>query len=79
MENSSRPPASRSTRTAIFTSPIPTIIPFRNSIKRENFMARWGGEPSAQEGCFYYPRGLAAGPEGDVYIADSGNNRVQQV
>lgn len=42
------------------------------------FLARWGGEPSAQEGLFYYPRGLAVGPDGEVYVADSGNNRVQK-
>lgn len=46
--------------------------------KDGNFVARWGGEPSAQEGLFYYPRGLATGLEGDVYVADSGNNRVQR-
>ena len=46
--------------------------------KDGKFLARWGGEPSAQEGLFYYPRGLAAGPDGEVYVADSGNNRVQK-
>ncbi|NJN71212.1 MAG: hypothetical protein HC801_13725 [Nitrospira sp.] len=41
-------------------------------------MARWGGEPGSQEGQFYYPRGLAIGPDDVVYVADSGNNRVQK-
>ena len=30
--------------------------------KSGKFVARWGGEPSSQEGSFYYPRGLAVGP-----------------
>ena len=31
--------------------------------KTGKFVARWGGEPSSQEGNFYYPRGLAVGRE----------------
>src|SRR5215467_10577261 len=46
--------------------------------KTGKFLARWGAEPSAQEGSFYYPRGLAIGPDDVLYVADSGNNRVQR-
>ena len=46
--------------------------------KAGKFLARWGSEPSSQEGQFYYPRGLAVGPDDVVYVADSGNNRVQK-
>ncbi len=42
------------------------------------FVARWGSEPSSQEGSFYYPRGLAVGANDTLYVADSGNNRVQK-
>ncbi|MFZ3012824.1 MAG: 6-bladed beta-propeller [Nitrospira sp.] len=46
--------------------------------KTGTFLARWGSEPSSQEGQFYYPRGLAVGPDDVMYVADSGNNRVQK-
>ncbi len=46
--------------------------------KTGKFLARWGAEPSSQEGSFYYPRGLAVGPNDTLYVADSGNNRVQK-
>ncbi len=46
--------------------------------KTGTFLARWGSEPSSQEGQFYYPRGLAVGPGDVMYVADSGNNRVQK-
>ena len=47
-------------------------------------VASWGGivqvtqigEPGAQ-GLFYGPRGIAVSPEGDVFVADTGNKRVQ--
>jgi hypothetical protein len=34
------------------------------------------GKKGNDTGCFFYPRGVAANEDGDVYIADSGNNRV---
>jgi hypothetical protein len=34
--------------------------------KTGKFVARWGGEPSAQEGGFYYPRGLAVGANDSI-------------
>jgi sugar lactone lactonase YvrE len=51
-----------------------------------NFLAKWGsfvsladpaaaGEPDANSR-FYGPRGVAIGPEGDVYVTDTGNKRV---
>ncbi len=47
-------------------------------------LASWGGivqvtqigAPGAQ-GLFYGPRGIAVSPEGDVFVADTGNKRVQ--
>lgn len=55
-----------------------------------NFVTQWGhmgtrkwgreGETRADkaESKFYKLRGLAAGPDGYVYVADSGNNRIQK-
>lgn len=46
--------------------------------KNGKFLARWGGEPSPEEGMLYYPRGLAISSQGELYVSDSGNNRVQK-
>ncbi|HVZ80966.1 MAG TPA: NHL repeat-containing protein [bacterium] len=37
-----------------------------------------GGQPGAGKGQFAYPRGAAINGDGDVYIADSRNNRVER-
>ncbi|CAD5125072.1 DgyrCDS13313 [Dimorphilus gyrociliatus] len=36
-----------------------------------------GGRPSALEGKFKFPKGLAVSPNTDIFVADSGNNRIQ--
>ena len=35
------------------------------------------GDCGSEEGCFYYPHGLCVDGDGFVYVADSGNDRVQ--
>jgi uncharacterized protein (TIGR03663 family) len=37
----------------------------------------WGGQVGIEPGQFNHPRGLAVGPEGNVYVVDSDNHRVQ--
>lgn len=34
------------------------------------------GKKGSGEGCFLYPKGVAADRHGNVYVADSGNNRI---
>ena len=47
------------------------------------FIKMWGGfgdsagQASGEEGRFYGPRGIAVGKNGRVYVADTGNKRVQ--
>ncbi|HLF28856.1 MAG TPA: flippase activity-associated protein Agl23 [Anaerolineae bacterium] len=48
-----------------------------------NFLKLWGGfsdsgqQAAGAEGKFYGPRGIAVSPDGQVYVADTGNKRVQ--
>jgi uncharacterized protein (TIGR03663 family) len=37
----------------------------------------WGGETGTAPGQFNHPRGVAVGPDGDIYVVDSDNARVQ--
>jgi DNA-binding beta-propeller fold protein YncE len=37
-----------------------------------------GGQPGAGPGQFSYPRGIAVDSNGDIYVADSRNNRIQK-
>src|SRR5260221_6832482 len=38
-----------------------------------------GGQPGAQRGQFNYPRGIAVDSQGDIYVADSRNHRIQKI
>lgn len=37
----------------------------------------WGGQVGTEPGQFNHPRGVAVGPQGNVYVVDSDNHRVQ--
>lgn len=41
------------------------------------FVRQWGGQGTG-EGEFAEPKGIAVASNGDVYVADSGNHRMQQ-
>jgi len=43
-----------------------------------NAVAVWGGRQSVAQGEFNNPRNVAIGPDGSVYVADSGNHRIQK-
>ena len=38
-----------------------------------------GGIPGAQAGQFNYPRGIAVDGDGDIYVADSRNHRIEKI
>ncbi|MBU0490684.1 MAG: TIGR03663 family protein [Chloroflexi bacterium] len=39
--------------------------------------SRTWGTPGAEEGQFNAPKGMALGPDGNLYVTDSGNHRIQ--
>jgi DNA-binding beta-propeller fold protein YncE len=41
-----------------------------------NFIMKWGS-PGTADGQFNFPDGIAIDSEGNVYVADSDNNRIQ--
>jgi sugar lactone lactonase YvrE len=36
-----------------------------------------GNGPGSSANQLYYPQGIAVSPSGDVYVADTDNNRIQ--
>ncbi|MFZ2170151.1 MAG: SBBP repeat-containing protein, partial [Methylococcaceae bacterium] len=51
----------------------------RNKIDEGNytFVTKWGG-PGTLNGLFNWPNGIAVDSSGNVYVTDSGNNRIQK-
>jgi DNA-binding beta-propeller fold protein YncE/uncharacterized membrane protein len=43
-----------------------------------NFLASWGS-PGSEDGQFTYPGGIAVAPDGSIYVADTGNHRIQKM
>jgi DNA-binding beta-propeller fold protein YncE len=46
-------------------------------VKMWGWLGDSGGQAAGKEGEFYGPRGIAVGQDGRVYVADTGNKRVQ--
>ena len=67
----------RSLRTVISTSRTPTTIASRGSRARVHTWGQWGGFGTGN-GQFIGQLGVAVDPSGNVYVADSGNNRIQK-
>jgi len=42
-----------------------------------NFVGKWGGSMYSGFGIFHNPTGIAADTSGRVYVADTGNARIQ--
>src|SRR5947199_426896 len=51
-------------------------LPAAASIPAPSYITQWG-ESGSGPGQLLYPRGIAVGPNGNVYVTDHGNNRVQ--
>ena len=54
-----------------------TIIPATNAVETYAYATQWGSNGSAT-GQFYNPGGIAVDGSGNVYVADTGNHRIQK-
>ena len=53
-------------------------MPFIGTLFLFVFVSNWGTDGTG-DGEFNDPNGIATSPDGSVYIADSGNNRIQNL
>ncbi len=74
-----QPPGRRRHRLhrATSTSPTPTTTGSRSSTSTGTYITQWGGAGSGN-GQFTLPQGIATDSSNDVYVADTGNNRIQK-
>jgi len=56
--------------------PLAEVEPYAKG-KREVSALRWFGSQGTASGQFNFPRNLAVGPDGYLYVADTGNHRIQ--
>ncbi len=52
------------------------ILRFSTAATKYKYKARWGGTYGTQPGQFAYPRSIATDAAGNVYVADTGNDRI---
>lgn len=50
---------------------------YSKNVRTLDTVAVWGG-PGTEQGRFTNPRNIAIAPDGSVYVADSGNHRIQK-
>jgi DNA-binding beta-propeller fold protein YncE len=58
-----------------FTPPV-ELDPYANSVRTLEAAQIWG-QAGVEAGSLQRPRAVAAAPDGSVYVADTGNNRIQ--
>ena len=78
MGSSAQPGDRHQPRGLVYPSPTPTTTGSRSSPATAAFVGKWGSFGHGP-GQLVYPYGIATDAAGNVYVADTGNSRVQKV
>jgi hypothetical protein len=64
---------------SLYVSPsaFSTTYPSPSHSSSKGIFSDWGGQYSSEDGQMRAPAGIALDQEGNVYVADTGNNRIQ--
>jgi len=60
----------------LFFMVVSTLVPFAAAAETYRFVTTWG-TAGTSDGQFSYPNGIATDSSGNVYVMESGNNRLQ--
>lgn len=54
------------------------VDPYQKGVREVTALKQWGGAEGQADGQFRSPRNVAVAPDGSLYVADTGNHRIQQ-
>ncbi|WP_343411125.1 flippase activity-associated protein Agl23 [Candidatus Amarolinea dominans] len=60
------------------TDTVAAVDPYEKGVRQVTSLRQWGGAEGEANGQFRSPRNVATAPDGSLYVADTGNHRIQQ-